>query len=362
MKTNAITSQANALSTASLAGEIRLELSHLREKSFLLGFGLFILDAAAYGACFVALVFLPWPWALKIPFSLALGVIITRLFIVGHDAAHGSLTGSKAADGILARLAFLPSLHPCSLWQVGHNRVHHSFTNLKGIDFIWMPFSPEEYRALPGWRQLAERMYRSVLGMGAYYLVEIWWKYLSVKGVSALGRSRSIYWFDVALTLAFLLAQVIGVCLLAPTARVETVLLAVVLPFLTWNWMMGFIIYNHHTSPSVRFYNNRKQWRFYEGQIQGTVHMIFPRPFGMLLNRIMEHTAHHLDVNIPFYRLAAAQQLIEDRLGDDLIVERWSLKSFMSTLHFCQLYDYNQQRWVTFDHATKGRSKCLNPQ
>jgi omega-6 fatty acid desaturase (delta-12 desaturase) len=349
-----MTIEATGPSAPSMSGEIRHELIRFREKSAVLAFALFALDAAAYTAGFLALLLLRWPWEFKIPLSILLGVIITRLFIVGHDAAHGSLTGYRLADNVIARLAFLPSLHPCSLWQVGHNRVHHSFTNLKGIDFIWMPFSPEEYRELSPRRRRAERFYRSIPGMGAYYMVEIWWKYLSVKGVRALGRSRRIYWFDLALTLAFLLLQAMAACFLIPAGHSQTVFLAVVLPFLVWNWLIGFIIYNHHTSISVRFYNNRKQWRFYEGQIRGTVHMVFPRPINMLLNRIMEHTAHHLDVSIPFYRLAAAQDRIEQRLGEDLIVERWSLRSFVSTLRVCQLYNYDQQRWVTFADATEG--------
>ena len=344
------------LANGSIAEDVRLELQQFRKKSFLLGFSLFALDTAAYTACFLATVLLPWPWEFKIPLSFLVAIGISRMFIVGHDAAHGALTGSRLADSIVARIAFLPSLHPCSLWQVGHNRVHHSFTNLKGVDFVWIPFSPAEYRALPRWRRLAERCYRSAPGMGVYYMFEIWWKYLSVNGVRALGRARGIYWCDIALTAAFAVLQSAAVCWLAPSARVQTIFLAVVLPFLVWNWVMGFVVYNHHTSESVRFFKKRSQWRFYEGQIKGTVHMVFPRPVGMILNQIMEHTAHHIDINIPLYRLAAAQRFIEQQLGDDLIIERWSLRSFLSTVRSCQLYDYDRHRWVSFADAVKGES------
>jgi omega-6 fatty acid desaturase (delta-12 desaturase) len=69
---------------------------------------LFTLDAALYSLCSVDV-------SLKLPFSILLGVLINRLFIVGHDAAHGSLTNSAFLNATLARLAFLRSLHPCSL-------------------------------------------------------------------------------------------------------------------------------------------------------------------------------------------------------------------------------------------------------
>jgi omega-6 fatty acid desaturase (delta-12 desaturase) len=235
---------------------------------------------------------------------------------------------------------------------VGHNRVHHSFTNLKGIDFIWIPFSAEEFRALPGWRRGIERFYRSVPGFGLYYLVEIWWKYLSPKGIQALKGRRPVYYVDVALVVIFLGLQIAA----APGAVFWTTLG----PFLVWNWCMGFIIYNHHTHPSVRFFQRRSEWRFLEGQVLGTVHVVFPRPAGFVLNHIMEHTAHHLDVNIPCYRLRAAQDFLERRLAAGLLIERWSAGRFLRTLQTCQLYDFGRHRWMRFDEAFQPASAPEN--
>jgi omega-6 fatty acid desaturase (delta-12 desaturase) len=311
---------------------------------------LFTVDAALYSACFLLIAFAPWTWALKLPLSILLGVLINRLFIVGHDAAHGSLTNSALLNATLARLAFLPSLHPCSLWQVGHNRVHHCFTNLKGIDFIWIPLSPGEYRKLSTLRRTQERFYRSILGFWAYYLFEIWLKYLSYVGIKVTSKGRWRYVCDVTIVLAFLAMQVLAVCLFA-RSTVQGVVLAIVVPFLVWNWLMAFIIYNHHTSPSARFFKKRSEWSFYEAQVKGTIHVVFPRAVGLLLNEIMEHTVHHIDVNIPFYRLAAAQEFLQRYLGSDLIVEKWSFSAFARTLRRCQVYDYEQHRWLTFTEA-----------
>jgi omega-6 fatty acid desaturase (delta-12 desaturase) len=328
--------------------ELRSELQPFEKKSTTLAMTLFVVDVAVYVACFLCLAWLPGHLMLKAFLSVILGIHITRFFILGHDAAHGSLTGVPALNGILGRIALLPALHPFSLWQVGHNRVHHAFTNLKGIDFIWIPYSPEEFRSLPGYRRVLERFYRSVAGFGLYYLLEIWWKYLSPKGIKALKGRSAVYYLDVALVLACLASQ-IG---LAPGA----VLLTTVAPFLVWNWLMGFIIYNHHTHPSVQFFQKRSEWRFVEGQVLGTVHVVFPRPAGFLLNHIMEHVAHHLDVNIPSYRLRAAQNLVEQRLAMGLVIERWSVKRFLATLRACQLYDYGCHRWMRFAEAFKAAS------
>jgi omega-6 fatty acid desaturase (delta-12 desaturase) len=330
--------------------EIRAGLKQFQCKSNALALSLFGFEAALYVAFFIALVVVPASWLVKLPISVLLGVITTRLFILGHDAAHGSLAESRFINAFMGRLALLPSLHPFSLWVVGHNRVHHSFTNLKGRDFIWIPFSPTEYRRLPRWRQRCERFYRSIYGFGIYYLIEIWWKYLSPKGLKALKVMLPIFWVDIGLVVTFFAAEII-------IAR-GAVIVAVIIPFLVWNWLMGFLIYNHHTHPDVRFFDRRSEWRFFEGQIKGTVHVIFPGFMGSLFHNIMEHTAHHFNVNIPLYHLGASQRFLEERFADLLVVEKWSPKRFLATLRCCQLYDYQHHRWVTFAEAMRPAGKA----
>ena len=77
------------------------------------------------------------------------GFVIGRLFIIGHDGCHQSLTPHRRrSTRWLGRIAFLPSLTAYSLWDMGHNACHDGFTNLKGVDFVWAPLTQAEYRAL----------------------------------------------------------------------------------------------------------------------------------------------------------------------------------------------------------------------
>jgi omega-6 fatty acid desaturase (delta-12 desaturase) len=80
-------------------------------------------------------------WWAKLLCGLAAGFVIGRLFIIGHDACHQSLTPHRTLNKWLGRIAFLPSITPYSLWDVGHNVVHHGYTNLKGTDFVWAPLT-----------------------------------------------------------------------------------------------------------------------------------------------------------------------------------------------------------------------------
>jgi len=71
----------------------------------------------------------------------------------------------------------------------------------------------------------------------------------------------------------------------------------------------------------------------------------------LLLHNITVHGAHHVDPRIPFRRLPHAQRRLESAFADQVIVERWSLRSFIAVTRVCQLYDYDARQWHTFRSA-----------
>lgn len=107
-----------------------------------------LFDLALFGAS-TALVLLASNLALKLVGMLAVTAAIVRLFLIGHDACHGSFFGSARLNAVCGRIAFLPSMTAFSLWEVGHNTAHHGFNNLKGRDQVWAPFSKAEFDRLP---------------------------------------------------------------------------------------------------------------------------------------------------------------------------------------------------------------------
>jgi omega-6 fatty acid desaturase (delta-12 desaturase) len=124
---------------------------------------------------------------------------------------------------------------------------------------------------------------------------------------------------------------------------------AEIVPFILWNVLMGFVIYNHHTHPRVAWFARREEWSFYEGQIRSPVHLELPFWFNNILHHIMEHTAHHIDINIPLYRLKAAQDRVEALFGKEIVKERWTWTGHLDHVRRCKLYDYERHRWLDFD-------------
>jgi len=291
-------------------------------------------------------------WWVKVIAGLLLGLVIGQLFVIGHDACHGSLSASRRLNRLVGTLAFLPSLTPFSTWALGHNQIHHVYTNLKSRDYIWAPFSKAEYDRLSPWRRRMERMYRTPLGHGLNYLVEIWWKHLIFPRVPAAAAGTNVYARDVLLVLATAgcIAASAAIVALVTGQNVAFVLLCSgFLPFVEFNAIIGFLIFQHHTSPHIRWYANEAQWKAARSQIDTVQHVIFPGLFNVLFQNIMEHHAHHLDPTISLHQLRPAQRALEKALGSSIRIVHWTPRSFAETSRVCKLYDYDVHRWRDFD-------------
>jgi omega-6 fatty acid desaturase (delta-12 desaturase) len=339
-------------------GFSRDESAHLLKRSTTLGILIFFADVALYGAC-VSGIAMAELWWVRLLCALAAGVMTALLFVVGHDACHQGLTKHRWLNGAIGRAAFLPALHPFSLWDLGHTRTHHRYTNQRGRDYVWEPLTPAEYHQLPRARRWAYRFFRTPAGHIWYYLCVIWWRKMFFPRPSEIGGYRLVYALDLIL---MVWAAVLPTAILMLRARclsswtgltaaewIEVLIFAIAVPFLVFNWIMSFVIFLHHTHPEVRWYRPGEFSDWEKSQVYATVHVIFPRPLNWVFHRIMEHTAHHLRPTMPMYRLLAAQELLESRSGGSIVVLRWSIKEHLRVLAICKCFDLDKGVWVGYD-------------
>ena len=293
---------------------------------------------------------------LKALCGLATGFVMGRLFIIGHDACHQSLTPHRRLNRWLGRIAFLPTLTPYSVWDVGHNLVHHGFTNLKGVDFVWAPLTAAEYQALSPRARFMQRLYRSGWAPGLYYMIEIWWHRMFFPRASSIGASRPIFTWDSLLVSAFGLVWLGTLAAVASATQQSVWVLwccGFVLPMLFWFAMIGFVVYVHHTHTRISWHQDKATWSKAQPFVSTTVHLTFPLKIGAVLHHIMEHTAHHVDMSIPLYRLEAAQERLEELLPQRIVVQKFSWAWYFQTARACKLYDFNLNRWTDFaEHPT----------
>src|SRR5262249_55779444 len=144
-------------------GQIPDEVS---ARSLKFGLAVFLAAMTLYGATVAAVLLAPW-WPLQVACAILAALFIVTVFVVGHDACHGSLTPYNSLNKVLGRIALLPSCPPYVSWEFAHNRMHPSYTNLRGKDYAWVPLSKEEYDRLPRFCRWLERHHRSVWGFGS---------------------------------------------------------------------------------------------------------------------------------------------------------------------------------------------------
>lgn len=330
--------------------ELRAWMQPITRPSTGRALSLVLLDFLLYAACLAAVVLAPSAW-LQLAAGLACGFVIGRLFILGHDACHQSFTAHRRFNRWLGRLLFLPSLTPYSLWEVGHNVVHHGYTNLKGFDFVWAPRTLAEFRALSRPRQWLERCYRSGWAPWLYYLVEMWWKRMLFPSARHMPTRRRVFTLDGLLVCGYGLLWIAGLAWAAiATAQSVTWLVGAgfLLPFLFWNAMMGFVVYAHHTHEGVEWHRDKATWAAAQPFVSTTVHLHFRWGIGGALHHIMEHTAHHVDMGVPLYRLKAAQALLERRLRGRIVIQAFSWRWYFATARRCKLYDFEGGGWTDF--------------
>ncbi len=319
------------------------------------GMSYFIRDASMYVALLVILTVVSNIFAVA-ALEVLMGLVVSGLFVVGHDAAHGALFKSKRMNATIAQIAFLPSFHVYEGWVLGHNRVHHPYTVRQGYDFVWHPTTPEQFAALGWWRKAVHRAEWSWAGSGAYYIHQVWWKKMMVgpnpaRWVKAIRKDRWIVTAFIAGMLALFTAigmasgdSVAGILWL----DVRTILL----PFLGFAWFIGTMVHVHHIAPDIRWWK-KAEWNKFKAQMQGTTVLRAPKGFDFFFHWIMIHVPHHVDMRVPMYHLEEASAAIEAAFPGSVIDKPLRFRDFLINTRACKLYDFDAGCWLTYAEGRK---------
>lgn len=288
---------------------------------------------------------------LKIVCATVAGFFIAQLFVIGHDAAHGAYVSSRRANAIIARLTFMPALHNYTLWLFTHNRLHHAFTNVKNYN-SWSPMSFEEFLTLPRWRQILERIYRTPIGLGLYYLKERWYRDKLIPRKHIPTKYHHGGWKDFGLNMLFAAGLITGVLTLAVYVgqnAIVALLCAFVIPFVVWNYAMGLTTYQQHTHSRLPWYRNfveSRQSVRSAGEV--SIYMQYPRWYLFITHNCYFHPVHHVNARIPLYRLQEAQIAYMQLVPELTHTIPFTFKEFLQTMKTCKLYNYQQQQWLDF--------------
>jgi acyl-lipid omega-6 desaturase (Delta-12 desaturase) len=318
------------------------------------GLAYFARDLVLYGAVVAALVAFANP-LIVVPLWVLSGLTITSLFVVAHDCAHGALFKSKRLNDIIGRLSMLPSWHVYEGWKLGHNRVHHQFTVREGYDFVWHPYTPQQYAGMSAFGRLRHRFEWSFIGAGAYYLREVWWHKMMVgappqRFARGIRLDRALVWSVVALATAVMVTGTLATGG-SVAGAVWLVARVLVVPFVIFNFHIGSLVHVHHVQPDIRWWK-RRDWTKFAAQVEGTTVLRVSKVLDFFFHQIMVHVPHHVDVRIPMYNLDIAAEAIAKAFPDTMHDEPLRFRDFVRNTKQCKLYDFDAGRWYTYREAS----------
>ena len=314
------------------------------------GLAFFARDLAVYAAVVWGLTATDNPLIL-VPLWAFAAVVVSGLFIIGHDAAHEALFKSRRMNSIVGHVAMLPSWHVYEAWVLGHNRIHHGHTVREGMDFVWHPITPEQFQAMNRFQRLRHKLEWSWAGPGAYYLREIWLNKMITFDPPAKWAKpikRDIIFMFTFVGLAMALFGWLGWATYGTVIGVVWMDVKVlVIPFLGFNYVIGSVVHVHHIQPEIRWYP-RREWTKFRGQMEGTTILRTPWVLDLFFHKIMVHIPHHVDMRIPFYGLEPAAAAIQAEFPDVVHDEKLRFRTFVANSRQCKLYDFEAGRWMTY--------------
>jgi len=331
-----------------------------RIKGVIPGLFHFLLPLLVWVCSLIGILLAPW-WA-KIILGLINGHAIGVMLIIGHDALHGILFPKRWMNRLAGRISMAPAFHPVTSWVHSHNGLHHGFTNIKGKDAGFPPLNFAEYRKLSLLGKCSYRVSRSWYGCGWLYVKEMWFKWEFFPSTLRAPKNPKAFLRD-RIQLATLFVAWVSLLVWVAVVLGENPFFMVAcgffLPQFVSNYFIGFITLQQHTHPNVAWYSelDSPSPTFFQAQLHGAPHIVFPYILRVVMRNVMEHTVHHADPAVPLYCLPSAQKSLEYSFGNDIIYEYWTPFTFLRNTRVCKLYDYSTHQWV--DYSGKPLTESL---
>ena len=253
------------------------------------------------------------PLWLRMIGSVATGLALVRLFIIYHDYQHGAILGdSPLAAGLMQCIGLL-TLNPPSIWRRSQNHHHGNNAKIYGSQIGSFPvMTVDGYRTASRQDQLIYAASRHPLTIMMGYLTV----FLYGMCVRSLLVSPTKH-FDSAVALLLHVGLLVGLGL----AGWDILLLGFIVPLLIGSALGAYLFYAQHNFPGVRLCG-RSDWNFVSAALHSSSFMRMGPLMRWVAGNIGFHHVHHLNPQIPFYRLpeamngiSALQAPIETSLG-----------------------------------------------
>ncbi len=263
---------------------------------------LFLQTVAVYCVCLASTVVGPL-W-FRIIGSIATGLVIVRLFIFYHDHLHGALfRGSKLGKAVMWAYGIL-ILNPPNVWKRSHNYHHQHNAQMATASIGSFPvMTVKQYADC----SLGERIMYRIARHPLTILFGYFFIFIIGMCLKSLLTDPKRHWDSlVSLLVHFTLLGVSYYFF-----GFEVMFLSVFFPLFLACCLGGYLFYIQHNFPGVQL-RPRQEWDYAFAALRCSSFMDGNAFVHWFTGNIGYHHVHHLNSNIPFYRLPEAMAAIPE--------------------------------------------------
>ncbi|MCH2156606.1 MAG: fatty acid desaturase [Opitutales bacterium] len=267
--------------------------------------------ATIYGLSVVSSV-----WLIGFCFLPLLALIGIRLFVLQHDCGHLSLYQRKASNDIAGQVLAWFTTVPYELWRSEHRWHHLNQGNLssRGVDMMNSPPTVDELKNEP---EKADDWNAKVSSMGVFF-AGAWSLLVARKSVNEFFMFRQAYLEDaknaaklrrgIWVTHIGAIVVHISLFLMLGWQKYAFVLVPAYLLAGGFGSLLFWIQHNFEDS----YFAWEDEWDFYKVGTDGSSYLKLPFPLSYFTAHIGLHHVHHLNMQIPNYKLDLARNLVPE--------------------------------------------------
>lgn len=243
------------------------------------------------------------PWAVRVLSSIAVGMVLVRLFVIFHDYQHGAiLANSWLARQIMNGVGVL-TLNPPSVWNRSHDHHHKHNSKTFGASIGSYPIMTiETYAKCTPAEKFAYQIARHPLTIFLGYFTVFAW-----------GMCLRPFLQNPSRHLDVVAAMVIHVSLLVwlGTFGWDIMMLGMFLPAFVSSFVGAYLFYAQHNFPAAKL-RTRDDWTHVDAALHSSSFIPMGSVMSWLTGNIGFHHVHHLNARIPFYRLPEAMRSMSE--------------------------------------------------
>lgn len=268
------------------------------------------------------------------------GLTNVRIFIFFHDAFHGAIWRKSKLGKMIMRIYGLIILCPDRVWRDSHNYHHANTSKIVGASIGSYPvLTVRMYARATPMQRLGYRLIRSPLNMLMGYFTV----FLLGMVIRPLIKNPKRNWTAVlSLVVHF---GILGA--LVAVAGWYTAIVAFWFPLALSCAAGSYLFYAQHNFPDIDI-ADRRDWEYTHAALHSSSMMVGGPFMRWFTGEIGFHHVHHLNSQIPFYRLEETMQALPELQSPGQT--SFGLKDMWDCLHL-DLWDPEAKRMVSYREA-----------